>query len=205
MRFNTLLASIMASTIVVIQRIFLLIMYPYKTMRRISLDAEYSSIIIIFFLVYVYLHFANILRQYSYEPGILFILTIFHYGATVLFFQFITSIFCQDRHISIKPFLFTLAYAMIPTLIWLGVNSSLYFILPPPRTLSVLGKAFSILYVSFSIAMLVWKIILEYLAVRFASKMPFYKIIYSLILYLAVLGPYFFWMYAMKFFRMPII
>ncbi len=110
------------------------------------MEEEYSSVFIIFFFIYVYFHFANILRQYSYEPGILFILTIFHYGASVLFFHFITSIFCQNRDISIKPFLFTLAYAMIPTLIWLGVNSSLYFILPPPRTLSVLGKAFSKVY-----------------------------------------------------------
>lgn len=205
MRFNTLISQVIVGLILFLQRIFLLIMYPYKTMRKISFETQYLQIFIVFAGVYVYLHFANLLREYSYEPGILFILTLFHYGASVFFFHFIASVFNRDKHLSVKPFLFTLAYAMIPTLLWLSVNSALYLVLPPPRTLSMLGKAFSIFYVTFSIAMLVWKIILEYLAIRFASKMPFYQIMYSLLLYLVVLGPYFFWMYVMKFFRMPII
>lgn len=204
MHFKTIVAHVIVSLLIVFQRIFLLIMYPYKTMRKISNEHDHTQILLLFGAVYVYLHYANVLREYHYEPGVLFILTIFHYLASVLFFHYLASIF-NKKNVDIKPYLFTLAYAMIPTLMWLGVNSALYFVLPPPRTISMLGKAFSIAYVSFSIAMLAWKIILEYLAVRFASKMPFYQIMYSILLYLAVLGPYFFWMYVMKFFRMPII
>lgn len=205
MPFNNFLFSIIATCVLVLQRIVLLILYPYKTMRKIGLERDYGQIMVIALFIYGYLLAVNRVREYSYEPGILFLLTIFHYIASVLFFQFITSIFCQNKTVDIKPFLFTLAYAIIPTLIWLGVNSILYYILPPPRTFSMLGKAFSILYISFSIAMLVWKVILQYLAIRFASRMPFYKIMYSLLLYIVIVGPYFFWMYVMKFFRMPII
>ncbi|CAN5219392.1 hypothetical protein BH09PAT2_BH09PAT2_03340 [soil metagenome] len=205
MDFNSVLSRCIVSIIVVLQRIFLLIMYPYKTMRKISFETDYFQIILLFGCVCVYFYFANILRQYHYEPIILFILTVFHYLGSVLFFHFIATIFSKDKQLSMKPFLFTLMYSMIPTLIWLGVNSSLYLILPPPRTFSLLGGAFSVVYISFSLAMLVWKVILEYLAIRFASKMPFYQVVYALILYFVMVGPYFFWMYAMNFFRIPII
>ena len=205
MLFKETVFSIAATILLVTQRIFLLIMYPYKTMRKISLENDYIQIIVIFIIVYIYLHVANTLREYTYEPLILFILTIYHYVATVIFFHFITSIFCQNKTVRVTPFLFTLAYAMIPAIMWLAVNSTLFYLMPPPRTFSLLGKTFSIIYISFSIAMLCWKLILQYLALRFASKMPFYKIVYSLLLYLVIVGPYFFWMYVMKFFRMPII
>ncbi len=204
MLFKTYVARVIIAILTVLQRVILLILYPYKTMRKISYESDYFQIVIIFGGVYIYLHYANILREYHYEPGILFLLTLFHFVASVFFFHLIASVF-GNKNIAVKPFIFTLAYAMIPTILWLAINSSLYIMLPPPRTISLLGKAFSIIYISFSIAFFAWKIILEYLAVRFASKMPFYQIMYSLLLYLVVLGPYFFWMYAMNFFRMPII
>ena len=205
MDFKTVILSFFSSLIIVLQRIVLLILYPYKSMRRISRETDHLQIVIIFSFILVYFYFANELREYTYEPIILFILTVFHYIASVFFFYFIGTIFNKSHSIQLKPYLFTLAYTFIPTLVWFGTNSVLYAILPPPRNLTMLGTAFSVVYVSFCVAVFLWKLILEYLALRFSSEQPFYRIIYMLLLYIALVGPYFFMMYVMGFFRVPFI
>lgn len=205
MDFKGSLFSFVATVLIVIQRIVLLVLSPYKTMRRISAERDYSHIIVIFLFIFCYFFWANTLREYTYEPFVLFLLTIFHYIASVVFFYSLSRIFNMNTQTTLNPFLFTIAYTYIPTIIWFSVNSALFAVLPPPRTFSTLGTAFSIVFISFSVAVLLWKLMVEYLAVRFASHLPFYRIMYSFILYVAVVGPYFFWMYVMKFFRIPFI
>lgn len=205
MDFSSTISGFFASFIIVLQRVVLLILTPYKTMRKISAETDYLQIVIIFLIILSYFYWADALREYDYNPFILFMLTVFHYISTVYFFYFISSVFKMNTEKTLQPFLFTIAYTYIPTLIWFTANSTLFALLPPPRTFSTLGTAFSILFISFSIAVLLWKMMLEYLAVRHASGMPFYRVMYSLLLYIAVVGPYFFWMYVMKFFRVPFI
>jgi hypothetical protein len=98
-----------------------------------------------------------------------------------------------------------LSYSLFPTLIWFTTNSVLYRFLPPPRTISILGKAFSVLFLSFSISLLVWKLILVYLAIRFSSKLNFYNIVYIILLYLCIFIPYSLLLYHLKIFRIPFI
>ena len=205
MDFSRIISSFLASLFFVLQRIILLAIWPYKTMRRISEEKDYMQIFIIFLIILVYFLSANKFREFDYEPGILFILTIFHYSYTVIFFYFAAKIMKQEKNYTFESFLFTFAYALIPTIIWFSISSWIYAILPPPRTLSLLGKSFSILYISFSIALLAWKVILQYLAIRFSTKLSFYSIMYSILFYLVTIIPYSLFLYSLRFFRIPFL
>lgn len=205
MDFKYIISSFLASLFLVIQRIILLAISPYKTMRKISEETDYTQIFIIFFGIFAYFFFANKFRPYDYEPGVLFLLTIFHYGATVLFFYMAANIMQKEREFTFQSFLFTFAYALIPTIIWFSINSWLYMIVPPPRTFSFTGKSFSLLFIAFSVAMLAWKIILEYLAIRFSTRFSFYSIVYSILFYLVAVIPYSLFMYSLRFFRIPFL
>lgn len=205
MDFSRIISSLLASIFMVFYRIFWLIISPYKTMRSISEEEDYMQIFIIFLLIGVYFVLANRFREYNYEPGILWILTFFHFFATLFFFYLSASFFQKKNTFTFNSFLFTFAYALIPTLIWFSINSVLYAVLPPPRTLSLLGKGFSVFYICFSIAVLAWKIILEYLAIRFSTKFSFYPILYAFLIFLVMIIPYSLFMYSLKFFRIPFL
>ena len=205
MGFNYFVSNVLASVFIVLQRIILLAISPYKTIRRISEEKDYLQIIIIFIIIGIYFLSADKLREYDYEPGILFILTFFHYAYTVIFFYIAAEFFQKNKEYSFNSFLFTFAYALIPTIIWFSISSWLYALLPPPRTLSLLGKSFSIFYISFSIAILGWKVILQYLAIRFSTKFSFFFIMYSILFYLVTIIPYSLFLYSLRFFRIPFL
>lgn len=205
MDFRQIGISSLASLLLVLQRTLFLAISPYKTMRRIAEETDYMQIFVIFGIILVYFVSADKFREYNYEPGILFLLTFFHYAATVFFFYMAATIMQKGREFTFQSFLFTFAYALIPTIIWFTVTSWLYAIIPPPRTLSMLGKSFSIVYISFSIAILAWKMILQYLAIRFSTKFSFYSIVYSILIYLVIVIPYAIFMYSLRFFRIPFL
>jgi hypothetical protein len=194
----------MATFIIVIRRSLFLAFFPYKTMRKISEDHDMSQVFLIWIFIAFYFLWANTLRQYPYEPFILYLMTVFHFIATIIYFFLATQVF-HNYEIQIKPFILTFTYTMIPTLLWFVLNSVLYAVLPPPRTMSILGKAFSIFFISFSVTLLLWKVILVYLAIRFSAKLTFYRILYSIIIYLAMILPYALYLYSLQFFRIPFL
>ncbi len=192
-----------ASFLIVIQRFLLLIFTPYKTMRKISSEKDHSQIFIILFFVFIYFQLASKAKQLflpSLLPPVFFL---FHFSITILFLYSISRFISKST--KLDSFIFTLSYSLFPTLIWFTTNSVLYRFLPPPRTISILGKAFSVLFLSFSISLLVWKLILVYLAIRFSSKLNFYNIVYIILLYLCIFIPYSLLLYHLKIFRIPFI
>ena len=204
MVFEGFISGVLASIYLYLRRIVLLAIFPYKTMRRISEENDFWQIVLIFISIIIYFLLANRFREYDYEPFVLLLMTLFHYLATVIFFYLFTQIigFASTK---LQPFLFTFAYALIPTLVWFSINSWLYALLPPPRTVSILGKAFSIGYIAFSSAVLMWKVILMYLAIRFSTKLKFFQIVYVVILYLVAIIPYSIFLYSLRFFRIPFL
>lgn len=192
-----------ASFFIVIQRFLLLLFTPYKTMRKISAEKDTSQIFIIFFFVFIYFQLAGKAKQLflpSLLPPAFFL---FHFSITIIVLYSISHFISKSA--KLQSFLFTVSYSLLPTLIWFTTNSLLYRFLPPPRTISLLGKAFSVLFISFSISLLVWKLILVYLAIRFSSKLNFYHIIYIILLYLCIFIPYSLLLYQFKIFRVPFI
>lgn len=172
-------------------------------MRKISLERDYFQLAIIFGLVFLYFKFIYFLRDKSYPAALIFLFFLFNFSLTVSFFYFLSKNFEKD--VRLRSFIFTFSYSLLPTLIWFLSTSILYVFLPPPRTLSLLGKGFSVFFTAYSLSLLVWKLILVYLAVRFSSKQNFFRIIYIIILYSIWFIPYSIFLYQFKLFRIPFI
>lgn len=205
MDFKRILSELVASFLFFVRRVFQLIVSPYKTLRSISHDDDILQVIYIFIFIGMYFYMAHHLREYGHGPLILFWVTVIHYLLTVSYFALFTLLSNKKHKLGIAPYLLLFAYALIPTLLWFVVTSVLYSLIPPPRTPSFLGKSFSILYVSFSLGVLMWKILVTYLAVRFATGFRFFRILYSLILYCAIVIPYSYLLYRLGVFRIPFL
>lgn len=172
-------------------------------MRKISQEKDYTQLIIIIFFVFLYFQIANKAKQLflpSIMPPLVFTI---HFYLTILFFYGVSKLY--NSTVKIREFIFTLTYTLLPTLIWFTSNSILYRFLPPPRSISLLGKTFSIFFISYSVSLLCWKLILFYLAIRFASKLNFFKILYMIILYVCIFIPYSLFLYNVGIFRIPFI
>lgn len=188
------MSSFFASLLIVFNRFLGLIMTPYQTMRKIGLDRDFGQLGIIFFLVFLY-YFAT-------EP-IRYFLFLLNFSLTVLFFYVMGRISRRD----IKPegAILLFSYTLFPTLLWFAVTSTLYHVLPPPRTFTLLGGAFSILYIAFSISLLAWKIILLYLAARFTIRQGFYRVMYTIVLYGACVTAVTYVAYGLGWAKVPFI
>lgn len=203
MDLSSFIYNILASFLIVMRRSIHLILFPYKTMRNIASERDVTQIIIIISFILLYFVGAEKIRPGSYIPVIQIIFVLLHYLGTVAFVYLFGTF--MGKKIDLKNALFLFAYALIPTLAWFYVNTFLYILVPPPRTLSVLGKTFSILFITLSVSILAWKIILWYLAVRFTTKMKFYDILFISLIYLAIVTPYAMVMYVIGVFRIPFI
>lgn len=195
--------KIFVSALIVVRRFFLLIFYPYKTMRKISFEKDYYQVFIIFFVSFLYFKFAYFLRDEPFPATIIFLAFCVNFLLTSLFFYGLGKIF--DRTAQFSSFIFTLSYSLIPTLLWFLCTSFLYVLLPPPRTFSLRGELFSVVFITISISLLAWKLILIYLALRFSSKQNFYRIIFMMVLYLVWFIPYSLLLYYLRLFRIPFI
>lgn len=200
---NKVILNIIVSALIVVRRFFLLTFYPYKTMRKISLESDYYQVGIILFLVFLYFKFVYFLRDKPYPATLIFLVFLSHFFFTIFFFYLCFGL--KSKKMKITNLLFTFSYSLLPSLIWFSSTSLLYILVPPPRTFSLMGRAFSIFFITFSLAIVAWKMILVYLALRFSAKQSFYKIIFALILYLAWFIPYSLFLYHLKLFRIPFI
>lgn len=172
-------------------------------MRKISLEKDFSQILIIFSLSFLYFKFIYFLRDKPYPATFIFSVFLLNFFLTIFFFHFISSSTTKNR--SLVSLFFTFSYSLLPSFIWFSSTSLLYIVVPPPRTFSLMGRAFSIFFITFSLALLAWKIILMYLALRFSVKQSFYRIIFMLVLYLIWFIPYSLFLYYLKLFRIPFI
>lgn len=187
----------------IFKRTLYLILTPYKTMREISLRGDKTESIILFLSSFIYLITAGYLRK-SIGMGIIscgIFMLVFY--STAYFFYYISRSFNQE--LKKTPFFITFSYTLIPTFFWFITNIVLFIVFPPPRTMSFLGQGFSILFIAYSISLLVWKLILVYFALRFSSKLGLYRIIYMMLLYLVVFIPLSLLLYYLKIFRIPFL
>ncbi|EKE14257.1 MAG: hypothetical protein ACD_12C00603G0002 [uncultured bacterium] len=206
MDFKKILVDFLTSFLIVCNRFIGLILDPYKTMRKISLEKDYWQPGIIIGLIFIYFKFIYYLREKMYPATFIYGSFIINFLLTIIFFYFLAKLFSKNKkEISFSSFLFTFSYSLFPTLIWFLSTSILFIFLPPPRTLSLLGKGFSIIFVTYSLNLLAWKIILVYLAVRFSAKQNFFRIFYMIALYLSWFIPYSIFLYQFKLFRIPFI
>lgn len=192
-----------ATLFIVLRRIILLIFYPYKTMRKISLEKDLGQVGVILFISFLYFMFAYKIRNGIYFGLLAFFIFIVLFLLTTFFFYWSTK--QLNNNLLYKRFVITYSYTLIPTFFWFFTNAVLFVILPPPRSISLLGKGFSIAYLTYSISLLVWKLILVYFALRFSSRLGLFRILYVFILYLLLLLPLSILLYHFHIFRIPFI
>jgi len=208
MDFKRFLINFLTSFLIVLKRYIRLISDPYITMRRISMERDSYQLFIIAGLIFIYFKFIYFLRDRAYPATFIYFIFVLDFLMMVGFF-YLMSKFIGSRkskkEISFASFIFTFSYSLLPTLIWFLSTSILYVFLPPPRTFSLLGKGFSIFFITYSLSLLVWKLILIYLALRFSSKQNFFRIIYMVIFFLTWFIPYSVFLYQFKLFRIPFI
>ncbi len=203
MDFKNLISDFLSSLIIVLRRYLNLIFAPYRTMRKISLEKDYIQVAIIFSFALFYFYFRNIGVRQQFPPFVYFLIFSLNFFLTILFFHLGGFLF--NRKVSLDSLLFTFSYALYPTLTWFAANSIFYIFIPPPRTFSLLGQSFSIFFLTFSISLLFWKIILFYLAVRFSTKLNFFPIVYLVLLYCLFFIPITYGLYLFGLFKIPFI
>jgi len=172
-------------------------------MRNIALKGDYYQVVLIFLITFLYFLFSHSLRGVPFFAVFAYCIFVLLFLTTVLFFYLFSK--PSKKEIQIDSFIFTFSYTLIPTLIWFYSNFLLFIFLPPPRTMSILGKGFSIFFIAYSISLLIWKLILIYLALRFSSRLGLYRIIYMFLIYAAIFIPLSLFFYYFKIFRIPFI
>lgn len=198
------------SMILVTRNMVGLILFPYKTMRRISSETDLFQIGIMFILTYSYFILANIIRRKTLHPFVISSSSLVTFVFFLITFFFVISFFSITGRITHKKvkdtsLLFTFAYSLFPTIIWFFTTSLLYLLLPPPRTVSILGQALSVVFIIFSLSILLWRSILLYLSIRFSLKTDFYETLFFIALFLVWFLPYSYGLYYLKIFRVPFI
>lgn len=187
------------SFVIMIRRFVGLLLTPYKTMRKIAIEGEYSDLTWIYFFSSLYFFLSGNIRMELWGIITMIILTLFSVG----FFSLLPS--RETIPQKWKTVWLTWSHTLFPTIIWFYTTLVFYLILPPPRTISLLGKAFSIFYIGFSVSLLAWKLILVYLSIRFSLRVHIYRVLYYFILYLALSIPLWVLLYRLGISRIPFV
>ncbi len=203
MDFKNWLLDFISSLVIIFRRYLSLVFTPYKTMRKISLEEDWLQVYIVAGFITLYFYVRSFWIKLPFAPWLYILLFILDFAFTVVFFYLIG--FILNKQTSWNSLIFTLSYSLYPTITWFLANSIFYILIPPPRTFSLLGRAFSIFFLTFSLSLLFWKIILVYLAIRFSTKLNFFSILYLILLYLLFFIPLLYAMYLFGFTLIPFI
>lgn len=96
-------------------------------------------------------------------------------------------------------------YTMLPTVFWFFMTSLLYIVLPPPRTTSAAGIAFSVLFLVVSATLFFWKLTLGYLTLRFGLKLDLARILVVVAIVGPIVGVWSWGMYRLGIFKVPFL
>lgn len=210
-----MVSDILATLIISFRNACLLVVRPYKTMRSIAAKSDITQACVILVTAGLYFIYASAVRTRSLDPLVVstssmrtivfFLLT---FASTICFMWVIGRIFKvfnMADPVSLKVICVLSSYSLVPTSIWFFITSTLYILFPPPRYATFLGTTFSIIFIIFSCSILIWRIILWYLTIRFCLKAQFMTIMITMFLYALWFIPYTFLMYHFRIFRIPFI
>lgn len=184
---------------------------PYITYRKLAEgDKKLHQTLFIFLLVCLYFAFASLIRSGLRNPYLLtirfnslFFTFLLGFSSIVVYFYLLAIILRTKT--TLRQIFLLYSYTLLPTFFWFLLTSLLYLVLPPPRSMSILGKLFSVVFVTLTIALSIWKFILYYLTLRFGLKMDLFKIIVSTIFLIPLLVFYSVSFYRWGVFRIPFL
>lgn len=182
---------------------------PYATYRHLVTE-DPVQLLVIFIAISGYFVLVSPLKFHTFHPFLLTInvsrllmAVLFMYLA-ICFLFYVLGIVLKSGS-KLGPVLLGWGYSLVPTLLWFFATSFFYVILPPPRHETLPGRIFSLLYITFSVALFFWKGILYYLTLRFALKLDLIKISLVSLIFFPLLGIYSYLMYLFGIFRVPFV
>jgi len=187
-----------------------IILRPYETYRRITREGTGWELVYIAGLLGLYFATATLIKNPSFRPFLLTRQFVVLASATGCTYCTVVGLMAAIGRLlksqgKLRGLALGWAYSLFPTLVWFWITSLLYVLIPPPRTTSFLGIAFSIVYLLFSATILFWKIILSYLTVRFALRFDLKKIALTGAVVLPIMIVYSIGMYRLGIFRIPFL
>lgn len=210
-RSHDMIFSIVRSFLLFLKNVLGCINNPYSTYRTLASNTKNTShVYFIVLLVIGYFAFASAVRSGIRNPYLLTIqFNSLLLAAIIGFIGMTLLLYGVGRLFGVQPQIQTLvilwAYSLLPTILWFLATSALYVPLPPPRTISFWGKLYSMTFVTFSMGMLGWKIILYYLTMRFALRIDLLRIIMVSMIVVPVIIGYAVVMYRLGVMRIPFL
>lgn len=183
---------------------------PYETYRRIVEKGSSWELAYVGVVLACYFALASIVKTAAFRPFLLTRQFVVLVAAAGLSFLITVAILWVGSKLvggtgSFRTLARAWAYTLIPTVLWFLATSVLYVILPPPRTTSPLGVAFSLLFLLCSAMLFWWKLQLGYLALRFGMRLDLLKIMAVAVFSAVILGFYSVSMYRLGIFKVPFI
>lgn len=183
---------------------------PYETYRHIVDRANLQELGIIGLITWIYFIVASLVKTSLFRPFLLTHQLVVLMTATILTYCVAVGLFWLTGMLlgakgNLRGFAVGWGYTLLPTLGWFLMTSLLYVLIPPPRTTSIQGVIFSMVYLLFTIILLFWKVTLSYLALRFGLRLDLMKILLMSLIVLPILGLYSLGMYRLGIFRIPFI
>lgn len=207
----SLSSYIMMSFVSFLRHVLGTVIKPYETFRELTKNTYPLESLFIGFLVVGYIGLASILRR-GLDIGPLLLTLRFGKIAWGIFFTFIFvwgSLYFVGRAFGGKGTPWSLflpwVYSLLPTIIWFLVTSFFYFLLPPPRTTSLTGQVFSVVFIVISLTLFYWKGLLYYLTLRLGHKLDLLKILLVSLVVFPLGMLYSVFTYKLGLFRVPFI
>lgn len=187
-----------------------IVVKPYETYRRIVRESSAWELVYIGMVLLTYFATAAAIKTSLFRPFLLTRHVVALSTVVVTTTALVAgSIFVAGRIVggqgTYRRFLVAWSYTLIPTVCWFLATSILYILIPPPRTARPAGLLFSGLFLLFSVVMLLWKIILSYLAVRFGLRLSLSRILFVVLIAGPCIAVYSIAMYRFGIFRIPFI
>lgn len=205
-----MISELLRSCVCFGKRIVGIITTPYVTVRTIVLSPRIFDSVAILLICFCYFLFVSLIKIPAFH---FYLLTkevlLLSVGVTVGVVLCIGTIALVASFLHKKVILLGLIsgwmYSLIPTVLWFLLTSLLFILFPPPRTETIQGVSFSLLYLLISCVLLGWKIELYYLTLRFSLKMSLKHIIVVSSVLLPVIVCYSYFMYKVSVFRVPFV
>lgn len=187
-----------------------LVLRPYETYRRIVDRGSPWELVYVGVLAMLYFSLASVVKVAAFRPFLLTKQAVALVAAASLTYVLVVWLtwivgqrFGSKAHI--KSIAVGWGYTMIPTICWFFMTSFLYVLLPPPRTTSVAGIAFSVLFLVVSATLFFWKVTLGYLALRFGLKFDLGKILSVVGIVGPIVGIWSWGLYRLGIFKVPFL
>ena len=184
---------------------------PYETYRGLAQKEDIRFLPFIALFVLLYLFLAGLVKGgLAMQP--LFLTASFIKIVSGIVLSFSVSVFLLGilgtvikGDVDWRRITVLWAFSLLPTCLWFIVTSLFSFVLPPPRTTSILGQLASSVFIALSVGLFLWKGILYYLTLRFGLRISLGRIILVSSLFLPLLILYSIGMYKLGIFRVPFL